>query len=176
MKADHLAAFEEIYSRYWKRLFIFSHNIIRDRSICENIVQDIFTSFYLNRKTSTIDNLNAYLYQATKFQVIKYLRKDQLNRDHVDRINSITFSNETEERLNLKELESSIKDAMDELPTRCREVFYLSRYEDLSHKQIANKMGISIQTVKNQITSALSHLRARLSNNSILMVILFNLL
>lgn len=162
MKCNDFSAFNEIYKRYWKRLFVFANNILEDQDTCEDIVQDIFTSLYLNRRKLVIASLKPYLFQAVKFQVIKHLRRDRLSQKHIDRMTAIQFTNQTEEIINLKELESSIKESLLELPDRCREIFHMSRYEHLSHEQIAVKLNISKQTVKNQITTALNHLRVKL--------------
>ncbi len=138
---------------------MYACNILEDHDLCEDIVQDIFTYLYLNRKTIHIDHPKSYFYQSVKFQVIRHLRKKKLSASYIERFTAIHFSNQTEELLNVKELEARIQQCLDKLPNRCKEIFYLSRYEQLRHEQIAEKLGISVQTVKNQVTKALNYLR-----------------
>ena len=164
MKQDDSQSFNEIYKRYWKGLFTFANNILEDQGACEDIVQDIFTQLYLKRKEVFITNLKSYLFQAVKFQAIKHLRRNKLHQRHIDRLDIIKFANQTEQSIDFKELDFFIKDSLLQLQDRCGQIFRMSRYEYLSHEQIAEKLGISTQTVKNQITKALNHLRANLDN------------
>ncbi|MFM8488490.1 MAG: sigma-70 family RNA polymerase sigma factor, partial [Bacteroidota bacterium] len=65
-----------------------------------------------------------------------------------------------------EELESRLHDAIGKLPERCRAVFALSRFEDLSHKEIAERLGISVKTIENQITKAMKLLRESLRDTT----------
>ena len=175
MKRDNFLAFNEIYKRYWKRLFAFANNILEDQDDCEDIVQDLFTELYWKRKKQQINCLKPYLFQAVKFQVIKHIRNGKISDKYITRMTAPQFVNQTEESINLKELESSIENVLLQLPDRCRQIFHMSRVEKLSHKQIAEKLGISIQTVKNQITTALNHLRDKLDDVLTIILIIFHL-
>ena len=157
-----MKAFDEIYARYWKKLYLFAYSILEDREVCEDIVQDIFTYLYTKRKELSISELKPYLFQSIKFQVIKHLRNDKIAQHHVERINSISFSNHTEEMVNFRELEASLERHLNELPERCREIFKLSRQQNLTNEEIADQLGLSVQTVKNQISKALTYLRSKL--------------
>ena len=162
IKRGESTAFDEIYKRYWFRLYTYARNILNDQNTCEDIVQDIFTSLYLKRHELFITNLKSYLFQAVKFQVAKHLRRNQLSQNHISRMNTIRFANQTEELIHLQELETSLQESLSELPERCRQIFHMSRREHLSHDQIAERLNISKQTVKNQITKVLNHLRTKL--------------
>ena len=176
MKRDNFDAFNEIYRRYWKRLYMYACNILEDQGTSEDVIQDVFSYLYWKRKELFVTNLKSYLFQAVKFQVIHHLRKRKLARNYIDRINTIQFVDQTEESVNLKELEASIKNFLLELPERCSEIFYLSRYEHLSHREIAERLDISKQTVKNQITKALNHLRIKLAYLTSLIITIFHFL
>lgn len=157
-----MKAFDEIYARYWRKLYLFAYSILEDREVCEDTVQDIFTYLYSRRKELSISELKPYLFQSIKFQVIKHLRNDKITQHHVERINAISFSNHTEEMVNFRELEASLERHLNELPERCREIFKLSRQQNLTNEQIADQLGLSVQTVKNQISKALTYLRSKL--------------
>lgn len=172
LRKGHLNAFNEIYESYWSSLYSYAYNILEDGQACEDIVQEVFTYLYTKRKTLLISNLKSYLFQATKYQVIAVLRKKKLKEKHIQRFNAVEATNVVEEQLDAEKLDESIKQHLADLPERCRLIFEMSRFEYLSNKEIAEKLDISIQTVKNQITKALTHLRNHLEY-SIFLIYLF---
>ena len=172
LKGNNAEAFDLIYSKYWKSLYLYAYNLLEDRLVCEDIVQDIFTQLYVRRKNLQISNLKSYLFQSVKFQVIKHLRRGKLMHHHIEAIQTIKFSNQTEEAINFKQLEESVAKCISELPDRCHEIFYLSRYKHLSNEEIAKKLGLSVQTVKNQISKAISYLHSKLDHVLLLLLLL----
>ena len=171
---DHLAL-REIYDLFWERLYYFAYNILKDEMICDDIVQEIFVGLWENRHSNNIKNLGAYLHKAVKFQCLKHIRSHKIANDYINRINQIQFLNQTEEFIHFEELRGILNDSIDQLPEKCREIFQLSRFDELSNQEIANKLGISIQTVKNQISKALQHIRVSV-DNVILMLLIINLM
>ena len=84
-----------------------------------------------------------------------HLRSGRILEKHLNQMNLIIASNELEEEMEAKELQFVLDESIATLPERCREVFYLSRFESLSNKKIAERLKISNKTVENQITKAL---------------------
>ncbi|MEQ6120857.1 RNA polymerase sigma-70 factor [Reichenbachiella sp. MALMAid0571] len=166
-------AFLEVYKRYWDKLYIYAHNLLDDKQICEDVIQDVFVDFWAKKDKVLISNLSHYLYQSVKFKIFNVFRNGKIAKKHIDRINVIKFVNNTEESLNFKELEHSLHNLLSQLPDRCREIFYASRYENLSHQEISKKFNITNQTVKNQVSKALRHLRDSFDSISILCFALF---
>lgn len=166
-------AFLEVYKRYWQKLFVYAYNLLDDRQACEDVIQDVFTTFWTKKDKVSISNLSHYLYQAVKFQIFNLFRNGKIAKKHVDRMKVIEFVNSTEDSLNLKELEDSLEKLLSELPDRCREIFYASRFENLSYAEISKKFNISNQTVKNQVSKALKHLKGAMETIAMLSVALF---
>jgi len=166
-------AFLEVYKRYWKKLYIYAHNLLDDKQVCEDVIQDVFVDFWTKKDKVLISNLSHYLHQSVKFKIFNVFRNGKISKKHIDRINVIKFANSTEESLNFKELENSLHNLLSQLPNRCREIFYASRYENLSHVEIAKKFNISNQTVKNQVSKALKHLRDSFDTLSVICLALF---
>lgn len=158
-------AFQELFTKYWELLYRLAYKILRDEGMAEDMVQEVFISVWERRKHILNSNIKAYLSQSVKFQVFKQLKKSQLQQVHIDAIESITLvSNDTSESdVNIKELTNEIETVLGTLPNRCREIFYMSRSEQLTNKEIATRLGISIRTVETQISIALKHLRNSLS-------------
>jgi RNA polymerase sigma-70 factor (ECF subfamily) len=80
LKQQELGAFEEIYMRYWKKLYSAAYKRVQSREVSEELVQDIFTALWMNRQTLAVENLSAYLYSAIKYKVINHLEKEMSRR------------------------------------------------------------------------------------------------
>jgi len=172
LRSDHKWALREIFDRYNMRLFRLAAGVINDDDRAKDLVQDVFIDLWNRRHTSNIQQLSNYLCRAIKFQVLKHLRSGKIQERHLRLIQNVQFVNQTEDTLNFQELEEQLKKAVEALPPRCREVFLLSRYESLSHKEISARLNISTKTVEAQIGKALSILRAKLEGTVLLVLIL----
>lgn len=160
---DILLNFKDAYLNNWDNLYIYAYNILQDKKVCEDIIQDIYLKLWRNReKLQEIDNLSGYLFQATRFQIYRRFRDKKVVLLDITSFNNLLHNNTTEEILNKCETETHINKCIEKLPLRCKEIFKLSRNENLAHKEIAKKLDISTQTVKNQISKALSQLRTNL--------------
>lgn len=165
---DDIKAFEEIYQRYSNKMLIYALKILRNKDVCEDLVQNIFVDFWSKRKTSNIENLEAYLFRAVKFQVFNYFRNQKFSSEDLIRLNIVDVSINASKKMEYDELESAIQNVVNKLPPRCKEIFELSRYEHKSNKEIAEALNVSIQAVKNQISKALIAIRADLRKEELL--------
>jgi RNA polymerase sigma-70 factor (family 1) len=155
-------AFTAIYDRYCAALYRTALRILQDHELAKDVVQEAFISLFEKANENTIRNLQAYLYQVVKYQCFMQLRSGKISDKHLSQINTIIASNELEEELHAKELQLVLDESIAALPEKCREVFYLSRFESLSNKKIAERLNISHKTVENQITKALKILHVSL--------------
>jgi RNA polymerase sigma-70 factor (family 1) len=155
-------AFTAIYDRYCAALYRTALRILQDHELAKDVVQEAFISLFEKANENTIRNLQAYLYQVVKYQCFMQLRSGKISDKHLSQINTIIASNELEEQLHAKELQLVLDESIAALPEKCREVFYLSRFESLSNKKIAERLNISHKTVENQITKALKILHVSL--------------
>lgn len=162
LAADNQWALKEIFSRYNLRLFRQAAGVLQDEDYAKDVVQSVFIDLWNRRKSSRIQTLSHYLSTAVKFQVLKQLRNGKRHEQHLRTLASLQFVNQTQEMIDHGELEDALQTAVDELSPRCKEVFVLSRFENLSHKEISSRLNISTKTVEVQITKALSFLRQRI--------------
>jgi RNA polymerase sigma-70 factor (ECF subfamily) len=144
-------AFEEIYQRYFDQVFRFVFKIMQDRSIAEDIVQNIFLDIWKNRKSHQIQLLSPYLYGAARNQIAKEIRRNKWTCEQVSLIENHFAEASTENYMNERETNGLINKAIFRLPKKCREIFELSRFGHLSNKEIAIKLGLSVFTVENHI-------------------------
>lgn len=163
-------ALKEIFDRYNIKLFRLAEGVLNNEDLAKDVVQEIFIDLWNRRHSSNIQVLGHYLVRAVKFQVLKQLRQGKARAHHLELMHNILVINQTEESIHYKELEGSLKKALNNLSPRCKEVFEMSRFENLSHKEIAEKLGITPKTVEVQIHKALTYLRTCI--NSTLMLIL----
>ena len=160
IKQDDQLAFKQVFYKYIDPLSHFVSFYIHDFDIAEELVMDLFSFIWENRKTLEIKiTLKAYLFQAAKNRCLNAIRDrkatvslDDINGQDTPQV-SITDSLETEELNNL------IQEAILSLPEKCREVFLQSRTKNLTNQEIAESMDISVKTVEAQITKALKQIR-----------------
>ena len=158
-------AFSILYERYWILLFRHANHMLKDESLAQDVLQEVFISLWSNAsflKPQT--NLTAYLYKATRNRVLNILAQDKLRDEHLQHF--LLFMEQKviipDEKLREKELMSILETELKDLPDKMREVFELSRIEQLSHQEIAEKLNITKHTVKSQINNVLKRLRNRL--------------
>lgn len=134
----------------------------------EELAQDVFLSFYRQMPTLREDTVpENYLFIALKNRVLNYHRQllSQLRRDQALRKDPSFQTREVNMQLELKELQNYIKARVQELPPQCRAVFLLSREAQLSNKEVAERLNISVNTVEQHMRKALRILRASLGND-----------
>jgi RNA polymerase sigma-70 factor (family 1) len=168
VKNDQEKAFEELYNRYWEKLYWVAFRVLEDPAACQDIVQEIFVDFWNRRANIQVANLPAFLYKAVKFQVAKHLRNGKIKDTHLNKFYTALLVNDTDEAIALNELNALVEKSLSDLPERCREVFCLSRFENLSNKEIAQRLDISLSTVENHINKALKHLRFSMEGSFLL--------
>jgi len=161
-----------VYLEYWSKLYVYGNRILKDQQVCEDLIQEIFLSYWEKRKDVAVENTSAYLFQSLRYQIYNHFRDTKFTTLDIDKFSNYVQINTTEELLDLKDSQLLLKIALDKLSERCQEIFYLSRFEHLSHKEISDKLNISTQTVKNQITIALNHLRTQYKPYSFLLFLL----
>jgi RNA polymerase sigma-70 factor, ECF subfamily len=161
------AALDEILRRYWPNMVRFATRIQGARDVAEDIAQDAFVQLWNSRATfARGGSITAFLYRVVRNLALNEVR----HREVRDRFGSAERDVETpvalapDEALDVQGLEETVARAIAELPKRQRTVFVLARYEGLTHVEISKILGTSPQTVANQMTGALTHLRNALSS------------
>ena len=156
-------SFKYFFDRYYNDLCNFVHVYLHDQALSEEIVQDIFVYFWENKEKLQINtSVKSFLFSASKFKSLNLLRDTKTKKRIVEKIGKtepLITSEEEDSYLDTNEFKKILDAAVDQLAPKCREIFFLSKVEDLSNKEIAEKLGISVKTVENQMTIALKKLR-----------------
>ncbi|MBY5956774.1 RNA polymerase sigma-70 factor [Membranicola marinus] len=153
------SSLKELYNRYWETLYLQAWRILQDEKASEDVVQEVFIDLWEKRKFGDIENLSAYLYQSVKYKTLMMLRKNRITEKHLEVIKEISPVHTFDRALQVKELHEDITYHLQQLPPRCREVFYKSRFEHLKNDEIAEQLNISKRTVETHISHALRYLR-----------------
>jgi RNA polymerase sigma-70 factor (family 1) len=164
IKLDDRTSFEQLYKQYWPKLYIYAFNVLRERDLCEDIVQEVFMDLWAKRHEVQISNLHAYLYQSVKYQIFNHFRESKYKNQLLMKFDQINTQYELDELYEQKEFKAKIKEVIYQLPEQRRVIFEMSRYEGLSNKEISEHLSISVQTVKNQISESLKFIRKSLNS------------
>jgi RNA polymerase sigma-70 factor (ECF subfamily) len=167
LKQDDPMAFEELYNRYWFKLFITAHKRLQCREDAEEAVQNLFESLWKNRhKIHVRTSLENYLFSAIRYIVLRLMYRKTAPQVHLSGMPGERYMSDfsTEETILVRDLSSQIEKIVESLPRKCRNVFEMSRYEMKTHKEISAIMGISEKTVENHITKALRLIKMNLNH------------
>ncbi|MBJ6368605.1 RNA polymerase sigma-70 factor [Snuella sedimenti] len=162
-------AFRALHDRYAAKLFLYAFNIIRNKQVCEDIVQNIFIDIWNKRQSKNIRNIKSYLFKAIKYQIFNYFRGLRIYQEDITRLNIVDISINASQKMEYHELEEAIHSSVNKLPKRCKLIFELSRFQFKSNKEISEELKISIQAVKNQISKALSLIKKDLHEDGVIL-------
>ncbi|MDY9918654.1 MAG: RNA polymerase sigma-70 factor [Proteiniphilum sp.] len=155
-------AFCELYARYKDRLLYFSMKFVKSREFAEDIYQDAFTLIWQSRQFLDPEKtFSSYLYTIVKNRILNILREIENYQKLKSYIlaNAIDYSDVTNQHVQTNELEIILDKALKKLTPRQRQIFEMSRNEQMTHKEIAEILGISVFTVQEHISIALKSIR-----------------
>ncbi|WEK20022.1 MAG: RNA polymerase sigma-70 factor [Candidatus Pedobacter colombiensis] len=178
LKQDSQAAFKQVFDSWHKKLFHFSLRYLNCREQAEEVVHDTLLSFWSNRQNIDIQYpIGSLLYTICKRLCLNRIREAARLKAAADALwaNYLDISHSTEDALNLAELEVFTEKALQQLPKQQQLVFRMSRYEGLSHKEIADELQISKETVKKHSAEALKSLRIHFDAYGLLWFFMFYL-
>ena len=165
------AAFRELFNRYYSYLLTVAFRFVPDQDRVRDFVQEAFLELW-NRRTllQLTSSPKSYLRKITVNRCLNFLKANK-RLDRLDDTAKNVLQDGQDQHLLLEQQEENARlhAAIQQLPDRCREIFLLSRFEELSHKEIATKLNISTKTIENQITRAMKLLRKSLLGLSSLM-------
>lgn len=161
-------AFQQLFDTYSNILYKYSLSMVAYKPYAEEIVQDVFLKVWLKRETLNPDlSFKSFLFTVTRNQTITFLKRAAKSEKITEEIfySSQKFANSTDLYIREKEVENIKKEALDLLPPRRRLIFEMSRNEGKSYEEISKELGISQNTVRNQMSVALETLRDFLLKN-----------
>lgn len=161
--------FKKIFEANYSPLCNYANKIIGNKAEAEDIVQNLFIQLYEKQSLINVNNPENYLIRSIKYKCIDYLRQKkyniEINESHFPELNTNEYQELSEE-----DIEPLMHYFAAKLPPKTREVFLLSRFNELSYKEISTKLNISVKTVEAQMGRALRYLRELLKQNNYLSI------
>jgi RNA polymerase sigma-70 factor (ECF subfamily) len=175
VQAGDEQAFTVIFNTYYEPLYRFAARFVREAEIAEGIVQEVFVKIWINKnKINIVYNVKTYLYTTVKNHCLNFIKQnkrisslDEITEKRLININSPEEVYERNEKL------KAINKAIERLPNRRKQIFLMKKYNELSYKEIAEILNISLNTVKTQMKRALKSLIKQL--NHLRMIAFFSL-
>ncbi|ULQ57188.1 RNA polymerase sigma-70 factor [Flavihumibacter rivuli] len=168
LPTDHgQLGFEQVFKTYFKPLHAYAFTIVKDEVAAEEMVQNVFLKLWEKRNTLDIHRSGtAYLYRSVYHECLNYLQHLKVRAAHAsyEAARQQDVDGNAQQRVELTELQGHIDRALNELPEQCRTIFQMSRFEELKYHEIADKLGLSIKTVENQMGKALKLMRQKLAD------------
>jgi RNA polymerase sigma-70 factor (ECF subfamily) len=174
VKKGDVYAFEKLFKSHYKNLCFFAEGYVKEKAMAEEIVGSFFITLWEKRKAIEIKgSVKSYFYSSIHNQCIKYLEHLKVMKKYEE---YAAFKLKNKELMapssnayplaNMisQEIVNDIEKSIDGLPEKCREIFCLSRFEEMSYEAISAKLNISINTVRTQMARALQKLRDDLKN------------
>lgn len=173
LKQNDRKAFSELYSRYAAALTGYASSKLYSLDDVHDLIQDIFISLWTNRHKLVIDSsLNAYLHSSVRYKIIDCIRKNVTREEYAIIVQTLSKhpSYNPEKEREVKDVQKIVSLAIEKLPPRVREIYQMSRNDHHTIAEIAGKLSLSEQTVKNQLSTATKAIKKTLSKFSILLL------
>jgi len=164
LKGGSEYAFGEIYRRYYTPLRLEAFYRLRCDTDAEDIVQDVFTSLWARKESLPEVAFKQYLFQAVRNKCVDRIRKMTTIQHYTATLKDLPEPAIYAIPIENEELSCQLQTAISGLPSTQRQTFGLSYLEDKSNREISESLGTSVQTVKNNLSSALKNLRKKLIN------------
>ena len=159
-------AFERYFRTHFEALVNFALGYLNDRDTAVDVVQEVFINFWNKRESISEDqNVKSYLFTSVKHRCLNYIRDHKKFRSRfLDVELELEVPVDAPDKLEQDEVAGKIEEALNKLPEKCRQVFELSRFEELKYREIAERMNISVKTVEAQMSKALRILSKELKD------------
>lgn len=163
IKNGDQGAFEQVFRMFYMPLCDYAVMILGDQAEAEDVVQDLFTYLWRSRQEVRVqESVKSYLFTSVRFRALNVLKHKMIERKHgaslmafIEDLQNSGYSEEEMQRV------EQIKEVLQTLPAQCRTVFTMSCLDGKKYKEIADELGISVNTVKSHVMKAYRDIRAR---------------
>jgi RNA polymerase sigma-70 factor (ECF subfamily) len=168
LRRDNALAFQELYNRYWDKLFYLSHKRLKSAMAAEEIVQDVFLTLWRKRRELQIEDLPPYLGAMTRYAVYRYIAREKGRREKEEALGRQSNTLMGGELLiDNKQLLEMVKKWTNELPEKCRLIFIYNKIDDQTLPEVAQKLNISLKTAEAHLTKALRLIRTKMGKQTL---------
>jgi len=168
LKSGNKRAFSIVFDHYSSQVFHFALHFVRSEYDAEEITQEVFVKLWETKeRINPNQNFSAYLFTITRNIVFNRHKKKVHEWNYLDYLTAFVRNNssDTDKVVLYDELQTLLNEHISSMPERRRNVFIMSRFKGLSHKEIADQLGLSVKTVEVHIRLALKELKSKLDND-----------
>lgn len=176
LQRDCEQAFTIIYKQYVKSLYSLAYKYLKSKEMAEDAIHHVFCKLWEHRSTIDVNiNLKNYLYSSVKNYILNEIRNNNLAIQKNYELAQLDSPYEIDviEQIEEKEMYDLLKRAMDSLPEQKRQVCYYKIYDELSNQEIADKMNVSVNTIKTHYSQSLKLMRTMLKKAVLFVIFLF---
>ncbi|RHR50387.1 RNA polymerase sigma-70 factor [Parabacteroides sp. AF17-28] len=174
MSQTDIHSFNALYTRYYRKAFLFTKSFVHDESVAEDIVSESLIKLWENLKEENTDHADALLLTILKNKSLDHLKHEAIKAEAIHSMSNLN-QRELEIRISTlqacdpeeifsEEVKKIIADTLATLPEQTRRIFVMSRFQNKSNKEIAEELGITVKGVEYHITKALKPLRISLKD------------
>ncbi|MCX2681991.1 RNA polymerase sigma-70 factor [Galbibacter sp. EGI 63066] len=175
---DIYITFKKLFEEHYTKLCSLAYNYLKDIDQSKDVVQEVYIKIWEKKKTVITEaNAHYYFYTSVKNNCIDLLRKHKYTLSLDDKVVTEKTSNnlapdidEDKSEVNTQEF---VQRALDRLPPKCKTIFMMSRFDNMTYAQIADKLGLSVKTVENQMGKAIRIMREFIKENKIITTSLY---
>ncbi len=173
LRKGSISAFEQIFKRYWRGLYLMAKSKVQSHDDAEEIIQNIFSSLWEKRESLAIANLSFYLQTAVRNRIINLIRSRVTQQKYWDYYKSFIPDQQavTENEVDFDDLNVAVEEAVNHLPEKSKKVFRLSRFEGRSNAEIAKLLHLSEKAIEYHLTKSLRDLRIHLKDFILIVLI-----
>lgn len=173
---NHEKAFNQLFERHWFKVYSVAFRYVKDEESALEIAHDIFLNIWNKRHELQVNSFKSYVITSASYHGIRKKRNAtgsvlQYVKDYHNTENAQHAHNQGELNIGEQEINETVDVLLNTLPKRCREIYQMSRRDNLSITEIAEKLGVSKRTVENQLTIALKHLRTGIKCGMLLAIL-----
>lgn len=158
--------FDTVFRQHYKMAVLYAHKYVQDLDTARDVAQGVFIKLFDRKKDIKLQSsIKSYILTAVKNASLNYIRGQNVRQLHNEQAMSAITSSYELNKLEYEDLLRRVNDELNNLPTRCAEIFKMNRFDGMKNKEIASQLNISIRTVETQMSNALKHLRKAIPRN-----------
>jgi RNA polymerase sigma-70 factor (family 1) len=164
LRKGDILAFERLFKAHYEKLCLFAARFTDDVHTAEEIVSDAYAVIWEKKETLLISiSFRSYIYKMVQNRCMNHIKHRKIEKEYIDYIVTRHLPEDDPDHVQKeREIERRVTQAVESLPDRCRQIFKMSRYDNLKYWEIALRLNLSPKTVERQMVIALEKLRRQL--------------